>query len=110
MDTGDIIALGSLLVALIVMGMSARRDTRGSQASQTEIKTRLEIIAGGVEDIRIEQRTIADRMSRMGERLAAVEASCKSAHHRLDMVQQGGASAGSGAQGGSMSSRGGDSL
>ena len=56
METGAIIALGSLLVAFIALLVSARRDTRGEAASQAQVNAKLDSIAGGVDDIRVEQR------------------------------------------------------
>lgn len=79
METGAIIALGSLLVAFIALLVSARRDTRGEAASQAQVNAKLDSIAGGVDDIRVEQRA-------MRERLARVKSSVKSAHHRLDQM------------------------
>lgn len=79
MKTGAIIALGSLLVAFIALLVGARRDTRGEAASQAQVNAKLDSIAGGVDDIRVEQRA-------MRERLARVESSVKSAHHRLDQM------------------------
>ena len=79
METGTIIALGSLLVAFIALLAGARRDTRGEAASQAQVNAKLDSIAGGVDDIRVEQRA-------MRERLARVESSVKSAHHRLDQM------------------------
>lgn len=49
METGAIIALGSLLVAFIALLVSARRDTRGEAASQAQVNAKLDSIAGGVE-------------------------------------------------------------
>lgn len=79
METGAIIALGSLLVAFIALLVGARRDTRGEAASQAQVHAKLDSIAGGVDDIRVEQRA-------MRERLARVESSVESAHHRLDQM------------------------
>lgn len=56
METGAIIALGSLLVAFIALLVGARRDTRGEAASQAQVHAKLDSIAGGVDDIRVEQR------------------------------------------------------
>ena len=74
METGTIIALGSLLVAFIALLAGARRDTRGEAASQAQVNAKLDSIAGGVDDIRVEQRAMRERLDG------------KSAHHRLDQM------------------------
>lgn len=86
METANIIALGSLLVAFITLLISARRDTRGEAANQAQLVARLDSIAIGVDDIRREQRAIRERLDGYAERLARVESSVKSAHHRLDQL------------------------
>ena len=62
METGAIIALGSLLVAFIALLVGARRDTRGEAASQAQVHAKLDSIAGGVDDIRVEQRAMRERL------------------------------------------------
>lgn len=86
METANIIALGSLLVAFITLLISARRDTRGEAANQAQLVAKLDSIASGVDDIRVEQRSMRARLDSYAERLARVESSAKSAHHRLDQM------------------------
>lgn len=86
MKTADIIALGSLLVAFITLLISARRDTRGEAANQAQLVAKLDSIASVVDDIREEQRVMRERLDSYAERLARVESSVKSAHHRLDQM------------------------
>lgn len=86
MEKGVLIALGSLLVAILTLLIGARRDTRGDAASQAQLITKLDSIAGGVDDIRVEQRAMRERLDGYAERLASVESSVKSAHHRLDQI------------------------
>jgi hypothetical protein len=49
---------------------------------------KLDAIASGVDDIRVDMRTMRDRLQDFGERLTAVEQSAKSAHHRLDLIER----------------------
>ncbi len=83
METGAIIALGSLLVAFIALLVSARRDTRGEAASQAQVNAKLDSIAGGVDDIRVEQRAMRERLDGYAERLARVKSSVKSAQRHI---------------------------
>lgn len=86
MGTEAIIALGSLLIAFITLFACARKDTRGDAAVQAQIVAKLDSVAGGVDDIRVEQRAMRERLDGYAERLARVESSVKSAHHRLDQM------------------------
>ncbi len=84
MGTSEIIALLSLAVAAIALLMGGRRDTRATASSQANTSAKLDAIQNGVDDIRIEQRAMRDRVDVLGERVATVEASYKSMHKRLD--------------------------
>lgn len=84
MTAEAIIALCSLAVAVIVALMAGRRDTQGTAEARAKTDAKLDSIAGGVDDIRVEQRAMRDRVDGLAERVAGVEENCKSAHHRLD--------------------------
>ena len=87
MDTGTMIALGAVLVSIIGLLLSTRKDTRQDAAGTARMETKIDGIATGVEDIRVEMRTTRERVNGLSERLSAVESSCKSAHHRLDQLE-----------------------
>ena len=87
MDTGVIVALGALIISALGLLLSTRKDTRSDAAGTARMETKLDGIASGVEDIRVEMRTTRERVNGLSERLSAVESSCKSAHHRLDQLE-----------------------
>ena len=87
MDTGTYIALGAVLVSIIGLLLSTRKDTRQDAAGTARMETKLDNIQTGVEDIRVEMRTTREKVNGLSERLSAVEISCKSAEHRLDMLE-----------------------
>lgn len=87
MDMGTYIALGAVLVSVVGLLLSTRKDTRQDAAGTARMETKLDNISNGVEDIRVEMRTTRERVNGLSERLSAVENSCKSAHHRLDMME-----------------------
>lgn len=89
METGTIIALVAMLVSALGLLLSTRKDTRQDAAGTARMETKLDNISAGVEDIRVEIRTMRDRVGALSERVSAVENSCKSAHHRLDMIEGG---------------------
>lgn len=87
MTTSEIIALGGLLISAIVLLVNSRRDTRTSAADQARVEAKLNGIATGVDDIRVEQRAMRERVDGLAEKVSAVESSVKSAHHRIDTVE-----------------------
>lgn len=89
METGTIIALVAMLVSAVGLLLTTRKDTRQDAAGTARLETKLDNISAGVEDIRVEIRTMRDRVGALSERVSAVENSCKSAHHRLDMIEGG---------------------
>lgn len=89
METGTIIALVAMLVSALGLLLSTRKESRQDAAGTARMETKLDNISAGVEDIRVEIRTMRDRVGALSERVSAVENSCKSAHHRLDMIEGG---------------------
>lgn len=87
MDIQQIISLAALCIALLSFVQSSRKETRQGAAGAARLEAKLDSISGGVEDIRVETRSMRGRIDNMSERLSAVESSCKAAHHRLDQLQ-----------------------
>ena len=77
----------------IILGWSARakeakNEVRKDAEIDTVIRTDMEYLKRGIDDIRIEQRAQGQRMDTMGERLIRVEESSKQAHKRIDRIEQ----------------------
>lgn len=90
MDTAVLVSVGALFVSAIGLLLSSRKDTRADAAGTARIETKLDSIGSGVEEIRVEMRTMRSRVDTLSERVSAIEASCASAHHRLDELKKGG--------------------
>ena len=88
METGTLIALGAVVVSVVGLLLSSQKDTRQDAAGTARVETKIDSIASGVEDIRVEMRSTRERVNGLSERVSAVESSCKSAHHRLDQLEQ----------------------
>ncbi|BAE83959.1 hypothetical protein [Desulfitobacterium hafniense] len=95
MDFTIITALIGVVATLsgIVLGWSAKakeakREVRKDAEIDTELRTGMEYLKRGVDDIRIEQRSQGQRMDAMGERLTRVEESSKQAHKRIDTIER----------------------
>lgn len=84
MTTGEIISFVGMLIALLMLILTSRRDTRGGATEQAEVKSTLRGIATGVDDIRVEQRAMRSDIVNLSVRVGKVEESAKSAHYRLD--------------------------
>lgn len=91
MEISTMISLGAVILSLISILLKNRRDsnedTAEEAANTARITAKLDSIASGVDDIRVDMRAMRDRLQNFGERLTAVEQSCKSAHHRLDLIE-----------------------
>ncbi len=87
METSAILSLAAVIVSLVGLLLSTRKSTRDDAAGNARLETKLDSISSGVEDIRVETRTMRGRVDGLAERLSAVESSCKSAHHRLDQMK-----------------------
>lgn len=88
METAVIISGAAMLIALAGLVLNSRKETRQDAAGTARVEAKLDTIGTGVEDIRVEMRGMRGRIDGLAERLSAVEASCKSAHHRLDNLQK----------------------
>lgn len=82
-----IISGGALLVAVLGLILNSRKETRTDAAQNAIITTKLDSLITGVDDIRVEMRTMRDTMSDHGERLARVEARAQSNSHRIDVLE-----------------------
>ena len=86
METSSVLSLAAVAVSLIGLLLSTRKSTREDAAGVARLEAKLDSISGGVEDIRVEMRTMRGRLDGLAERVSAVESSCRSAHHRLDQM------------------------
>lgn len=87
METGVIISLVAVLISAVGLLLTGRKGTREDAAGTARLEAKLDSISSGVEDIRVETRTMRSRVDGLAERLSAVERDCKNAHHRLDQLQ-----------------------
>lgn len=87
MDLKDILSAVAVLLSLAALLLNSRKETRQDAAGTARLEAKLDSISSGVEDIRVETRTMRSRVDGLAERVSAVESSVKSAHHRLDQLQ-----------------------
>lgn len=88
MTIGNVIAALSLVVAAIALLANTRKDTRTSAKREALTEAKLDGIVNGVTEIRVDLRSMREELRDHGQRIAAVEGSAKSAHHRLDELEK----------------------
>lgn len=88
MNVGNVISLLSLLVAVVVLVKNSRKDTRGDAKREALTEAKLDGISNGVTEIRVDLRSMREELRDHGQRIATVEGSAKSAHHRLDDLEK----------------------
>ena len=87
MEASTYVALGALLVSLISLALNIKKDSKTDAAANAITQTKLDNLIGGVNDIRIEVRTMRESINDHSERLARVEARAESNTHRLDTIE-----------------------
>lgn len=89
METSTYIALGALLVSLIGLALNMKKDSKADAATNAITQTKLDNLIGGVNDIRIEARTMRESINDHSERLARIEARAESNTRRIDLLEKG---------------------
>ena len=74
MEIGVIVAVCALLVSGLGLILSGRKDTRSNAAESARMEAKLDSISQGVDDIRVETRTMRDRISDIDRRVTMLEA------------------------------------
>ncbi|MEW9093926.1 MAG: hypothetical protein AB2417_02490 [Clostridiaceae bacterium] len=91
METISIALLCSIIgavIALITFSKNRDKDLKKDTKEETIMSTRLDYIAKGVDDIRLDMKAQDRKMQDFGERLIVIEQSTKSAHHRIDGLEK----------------------
>ena len=74
MEAGTIVSLVAGVLSLVALINTMRKDTRSDAAQNAIISTKLDSVKNGVDDIRVEIRTMRDNVADHGERIAKLEA------------------------------------
>ncbi|WP_107951726.1 hypothetical protein [Lysinibacillus parviboronicapiens] len=78
-------AIGTLLCVLGAI-ITMKKDSKNQGTSEASIFSKVDYIAQGVDDIKLDLKDQARKIESQNERLIRVEESAKSAHKRLDKV------------------------
>ena len=87
METGKVVSICAMVIALLGLLLNSRKETRTDAASMAEIKTGLNTVNNGVNEIRVELRSIRDSLNEHTDRLARVETMAENNSHRLDALE-----------------------
>ena len=87
MEPGTVVSICAMVIALLGLLLNSRKETRTEAASMAEIKTGLNTVNNGVNEIRVELRSIRDSLNEHTDRLARVETMAENNSHRLDALE-----------------------
>lgn len=76
-------ALGTILGVIGALGVM-KKNSKNDGEEQASIKTKVDYIARGVDDIRLDIKDQARKIELQNDRLIRVEESSKQAHKRID--------------------------
>ena len=65
METGTVISIAAVLISLIGLIASSRKDTRSDAAASAIIQTKLDSVINGVDDIRVEMRAMRETIRKV---------------------------------------------
>ncbi len=78
------VALGGVSLGWLARSRVQRQDIQNEAGTGAVLRTDVEYIKRGVDDIRLEQRAQGQQIDGLSERVTRVEESAKQAHKRLD--------------------------
>jgi ribulose 1,5-bisphosphate carboxylase large subunit-like protein len=80
-------SLTSILIGWWGRGRTIKQDVTADATKDAELRTDMQYIKRGIDDVRIDQKLQGQRFDQLSERVTRIEESTKSAHRRLDRVE-----------------------
>ena len=80
MGEAQVISLVALAVAFLGLLLNTRKETRTDAAESARVQAKLDSLIGGVDEIRLEMRSVQKDIRQQGERIAKIEG-------RLDLLE-----------------------
>ncbi|MFX3631839.1 MAG: hypothetical protein ACE3L7_07140 [Candidatus Pristimantibacillus sp.] len=78
--------ISAIILGWIGQNRVIHQNTRSDAGNDAALKTDVDYIKRGIDDMRLEQRVQGQRFDDLSERVTRVEESAKQAHHRLDRM------------------------
>lgn len=88
-EVGILIAVGSFVVGYFTFRKNRDKDIEKDARDSAHISAKLDHISGGVDSMRVDLKSNERSISDINVRVVRVEESSKSAHRRLDDIQEG---------------------
>ena len=79
-----VIAACALLFTIVTFARTLNKDTGASAAAMATLSADVRYIRSSVDDIKLENRATREDVNSLQQKVVELEASCKSAHKRLD--------------------------
>ena len=87
-DFSELIPLASLVIAGLALYRNVQLDTKHNSGELTTVIVKLESIGANVNEIKNEVRDVKGEINKMKERLVIAEQSLRSAHKRIDELNE----------------------
>ena len=88
METGTVISIIAALIALASLILNSRKETRSDAAALARIDTSLNTVNSGINDIRVDLRTMRENINEHSVRLARVEEKAASNTRRIEALEE----------------------
>lgn len=85
---GAATAFSGMILGWMAKAKEMKQEARADAEAEAVIKTDMDYIKRGVDDIRLEQKVQGQRIDVLSERVTRLEESTKQAHKRLDHLEQ----------------------
>lgn len=82
-------AISSFILGWLGRSRTIRQDAATEASRDASLKTDVEYIKRGIDDVRFEQKDQGRRFDALSERVTRVEESAKQAHHRINRLEGG---------------------
>lgn len=83
---GEVLPYFSILIAAAALFRNVKGDVKGDQSEMTTVIVKLETINENVKEVRNDLKDVKSDIENIRERLVVVEQSAKSAHKRIDQI------------------------
>lgn len=85
---GSIVTIITVIVAVLTFYFARKKDAENNAEWKGGLNTDLRYIRDGIDDLKHDNKDIKENIRELDRRVTLVEASAKSAHHRLDDMQR----------------------
>ena len=83
-----VVSICMFIVALLTLRRNKDADNTAEATERATLAADVRYIRTGVDEIKVENRTIRTDLDKLNVKVAEIDASCKSAHKRLDDLRK----------------------